>query len=184
MEEINFILDSARESMEKSINHLELAFSKIRAGKATPQMLDSVIIDYYGSPTPLNQASNINTPDAKTISVQPWDKSMLELMEKAILDSNLGFTPNNNGDMIIINVPPLTEERRISLVKQLKSELENAKVSIRSSRKDSNDYLKKLEGLSEDTIKDAENEIQRVTDEFSKKVDVLFSKKESEIMTV
>ncbi len=184
MEEINFILDSTRESMEKSINHLELAFSKIRAGKATPQMLDSVIIDYYGSPTPLNQASNINTPDAKTISVQPWDKSMLELMEKAILDSNLGFTPNNNGEMIIINVPPLTEERRISLVKQLKSELENAKVSIRSSRKDSNDYLKKLEGLSEDIIKDAENEIQRVTDEFSKKVDVLFSKKESEIMTV
>ena len=184
MEEINFILDSTRESMEKSINHLELAFSKIRAGKATPQMLDSVIIDYYGSPTPLNQASNINTPDAKTISVQPWDKSMLELMEKAILDSNLGFTPNNNGEMIIINVPPLTEERRISLVKQLKSELENAKVSIRSSRKDSNDYLKKLEGLSEDIIKDAEREIQQVTDEFSKKVDVLFSKKESEIMTV
>ena len=184
MEEINFILDSTRESMEKSINHLELAFSKIRAGKATPQMLDSVIIDYYGSPTPLHQASNINTPDAKTISVQPWDKSMLELMEKAILDSNLGFTPNNNGEMIIINVPPLTEERRISLVKQLKSELENAKVSIRSSRKDSNDYLKKLEGLSEDIIKDAESEIQRVTDEFSKKVDVLFSKKESEIMTV
>ena len=184
MEEINFILDSTRESMEKSINHLEIAFSKIRAGKATPQMLDSVIIDYYGSPTPLNQASNINTPDAKTISVQPWDKSMLELMEKAILDSNLGFTPNNNGEMIIINVPPLTEERRISLVKQLKSELENAKVSIRSSRKDSNDYLKKLEGLSEDIIKDAESEIQRVTDEFSKKVDVLFSKKESEIMTV
>ena len=184
MEEINFILDSTRESMEKAINHLELAFSKIRAGKATPQMLDSVIIDYYGSPTPLNQASNINTPDAKTISVQPWDKSMLELMEKAILDSNLGFTPNNNGEMIIINVPPLTEERRISLVKQLKSELENAKVSIRSSRKDSNDYLKKLEGLSEDIIKDAESEIQRVTDEFSKKVDVLFSKKESEIMTV
>ena len=184
MEEINFILDSTRESMEKSINHLELAFSKIRAGKATPQMLDSVIIDYYGSPTPLNQASNINTPDAKTISVQPWDKSMLELMEKAILDSNLGFTPNNNGEMIIINVPPLTEERRISLVKQLKSELENAKVSIRSSRKDSNDYLKKLEGLSEDIIKDAENEIQRVTDEFSKKVDVLFSKKELEILTV
>lgn len=184
MEEINFILDSTRESMEKSINHLELAFSKIRAGKATPQMLDSVIIDYYGSPTPLNQASNINTPDAKTISVQPWDKSMLELMEKAILDSNLGFTPNNNGEMIIINVPPLTEERRFSLVKQLKSELENAKVSIRSSRKDSNDYLKKLEGLSEDIIKDAEREIQQVTDEFSKKVDVLFSKKESEIMTV
>ena len=116
MEEINFILDSTRESMEKSINHLELAFSKIRAGKATPQMLDSVIIDYYGSPTPLNQASNINTPDAKTISVQPWDKSMLELMEKAILDSNLGFTPNNNGEMIIDLLTSLKKELKVFLV--------------------------------------------------------------------
>lgn len=184
MEEIDFILDSARESMDKSMGHLEVAFSKIRAGKASPQMLDSVNIDYYGATTPLNQASNINTPDAKTISVQPWDKSMLEVMEKAIIDANLGFTPMNNGEMIIINVPPVTEERRRDLVKQSKAEAENAKVSIRNVRKDANDELKKLDGLSEDVIKDAENSVQEITNEFSSKVDVFFSKKEAEIMTV
>ena len=184
MEEIEFILDSTRESMDKSIGHLEVAFSKIRAGKASPQMLDNVSIDYYGAMTPLNQASNINTPDAKTISVQPWDKSMLEVMEKAIIDANLGFTPMNNGEMIIINVPPVTEERRRDLVKQAKAESENAKVSIRNVRKDANDELKKLDGLSEDVIKDAENSVQDVTNEFSSKVDAFFTKKESEIMTV
>lgn len=184
MEEIEFILDSTRESMDKSIEHLEVAFSKIRAGKASPQMLDNVNIDYYGATTPLNQASNINTPDAKTISVQPWDKSMLEVMEKSIIDANLGFTPMNNGEMIIINVPPLTEERRRDLVKQAKAEAENAKVSIRNIRKDANDELKKLDGLSEDVIKDAENSVQNVTNEFSSNVDTFFAKKESEIMTV
>ena len=184
MEEIEFILDSTRESMDKSIGHLEVAFSKIRAGKASPQMLDNVSIEYYGAMTPLNQASNINTPDAKTISVQPWDKSMLEVMEKAIIDANLGFTPMNNGEMIIINVPPVTEERRRDLVKQAKAEAENAKVSIRNVRKDANDELKKLDGLSEDVIKDAENSVQNVTNEFSSKVDAFFTKKESEIMTV
>lgn len=184
MEEIEFILDSTRESMGKSIEHLEVAFSKIRAGKASPQMLDNVNIDYYGATTPLNQASNINTPDAKTISVQPWDKSMLEVMEKSIIDANLGFTPMNNGEMIIINVPPLTEERRRDLVKQAKAEAENAKVSIRNIRKDANDELKKLDGLSEDVIKDAENSVQNVTNEFSSNVDAFFAKKESEIMTV
>ena len=147
-------------------------------------MLDNVSIDYYGAMTPLNQASNINTPDAKTISVQPWDKSMLEVMEKAIIDANLGFTPMNNGEMIIINVPPVTEERRRDLVKQAKAEAENAKVSIRNVRKDANDELKKLDGLSEDVIKDAENSVQDVTNEFSSKVDAFFTKKESEIMTV
>ena len=184
MEEIEFILDSTRESMDKSIGHLEVAFSKIRAGKASPQMLDNVSIDYYGAMTPLNQASNINTPDAKTISVQPWDKSMLEIMEKAIIDANLGFTPMNNGEMMMINIPPLTEERRLELVKQAKAEAENAKVSIRNVRKDANDELKKLDGLSEDVIKDAENSVQDVTNEFSSKVDAFFTKKESEIMTV
>lgn len=184
MEEIEFILDSTRESMDKSIEHLEVAFSKIRAGKASPQMLDNVSIDYYGAMTPLNQASNINTPDAKTISVQPWDKSMIEVMEKAIIDANIGFTPMNNGEMIIINVPPLTEERRLALVKQAKVEAENAKVSIRNVRKDANDELKKLYGLSEDLIKDGENSVQDVTNEFSSKVDAFFTKKESEIMTV
>ncbi len=184
MEEIEFILDSSRESMDKSIGHLEVAFSKIRAGKASPQMLDNVIIDYYGAMTPLNQASNINTPDAKTISVQPWDKSLLEVMEKAIIDANLGFTPMNNGEMIIINVPPLTEERRRDLVKQSKAESENTKVSIRNVRKEANDELKKLSGFSEDLIKDAENNVQNMTKEFSSKVDAFFAKKESEIMTV
>ena len=184
MEEIDFILDSARESMDKSMEHLEVAFSKIRAGKASPQMLDSVSIDYYGAVTPLNQASNINTPDAKTISVQPWDKSMLELMEKAIIDANLGFTPMNNGEMIIISVPPVTEERRRDLVKQSKAEAESAKVSIRNIRKDANDELKKLDGLSEDVVKDAENSVQKITNEFSSKVDTFFMKKEAEIMTV
>ena len=184
MEEIEFILDSTRESMDKSIGHLEVAFSKIRAGKASLQMLDNVSIDYYGAMTPLNQASNINTPDAKTISVQPWDKSMLEVMEKAIIDANLGFTPMNNGEMIIINVPPVTEERRRDLVKQAKAEAENAKVSIRNVRKDANDELKRLDGFSEDVIKDAENSVQDVTNEFSSKVDAFFTKKESEIMTV
>ena len=184
MEEIEFILDSARESMDKSIGHLEVAFSKIRAGKASPQMLDNVSIDYYGAMTPLNQASNINTPDAKTISVQPWDKSMLEVMEESIIDANLGFTPMNNGEMIIINVPPVTEERRRELVKHAKAEAENTKVSIRNVRKDANDELKKLDGFSEDVIKDAENSVQDVTNEFSSKVDAFFTKKESEIMTV
>ena len=184
MEEIEFILDSTRESMNKSMKHLEIVFSKIRAGKASPQMLDNVSVDYYGAMTPLSQASNINTPDAKTISIQPWDKSMLEIMEKSIIDANLGFTPMNNGEMIIINIPPLTEERRRDLVKQSKTEAENAKVSIRNVRKDANDELKKIDGLSKDIIKDAENSVQDVTNEFSSKVDALFKKKESEIMTV
>ncbi len=184
MEEIEFILDSAKEQMNSAIKHLELAFSKIRAGKANPQMLDNVNIDYYGAITPLSQTSNINTPDARTISVQPWDKSMLEVMEKAIVDANLGFNPMNNGEMIMINVPPLTEERRIQLVKQAKSESENAKVSIRNARKDANDELKKLDGISEDIIKDSENEVQIITNSFTSKIDGFFFKKEEEILTV
>ena len=184
MEEIEFILDTSKESMQKTIGHLEVAFSKIRAGKASPQMLDSVSIDYYGSLTPLNQASNINTPDAKTISVQPWDKSLLDVMEKAIIDANLGFTPMNNGEMIMINIPPVTEERRRELVKLAKSESENTKVSIRNSRKEANDELKKLEGISEDVLKDAEQSVQDITNAFSAKIDAFFTKKESEIMTV
>jgi ribosome recycling factor len=183
-EEINFVLDSTREQMSASISHLENALSKIRAGKASPQMLDGVTIDYYGAMTPLGQASNINTPDAKTITVQPWDKSMLEVMDKAIIDANLGFTPMNNGEMLIITVPPVTEERRRGLVKMAKSETENAKVSIRNVRKDANDELKKMDGVSEDIIKDAEASVQDITNEFSAKIDAHFDKKEKEIMTV
>ena len=184
MEEIEFILDSAKQQMNGAIKHLEVAFSKIRAGKANPQMLDNVTIDYYGAITPLSQASNINTPDARTISVQPWDKSMLEVMEKAIIDANLGFNPMNNGEMIMINVPTLTEERRIQLVKQAKSESENAKVSIRNSRKDANDDLKKLDGISEDILKDSEIEVQNLTDSFTSKIDSFFSLKEEEILSI
>lgn len=184
MEEINFILDSAKENMDGSLQHLELAFTKIRAGKASPQMLDGVNVDYYGAMTPLSQASNINTPDARTISVQPWDKSLLEVMEKAIIDANLGFNPMNNGEMIIINVPPLTEERRLQLVKQAKTESENAKVSIRNARKEANDELKKLSGISEDILKDSEASVQELTNSFTSKVDALLSSKESEILTV
>lgn len=184
MEEIEFILDSAKEQMDGAIKHLEVSFSKIRAGKASPQMLDNVSIDYYGALTPLAQASNINTPDARTISVQPWDKSMLEVMEKAIIDANLGFNPMNNGEMIMINVPPLTEERRIQLVKQAKSESENAKVSIRNARKDANDELKKLDGISEDVLKDSEAEVQNITNTFTAKIDNFFTSKEKEILTV
>jgi ribosome recycling factor len=184
MEEIEFILDSTKEQMQGAIKHLEIAFSKIRAGKASPQMLDNISIDYYGALTPLSQASNINTPDARTISVQPWDKSMLEVMEKAIIDANLGFNPMNNGEMIMINVPPLTEERRLQLVKQAKSESENAKVSIRNARKEANDELKKLDGISEDIMKDSEINVQNLTNEYTTKIDAFFSTKEQEILTV
>lgn len=184
MEEIELILDNAKEQMNGAIKHLELAFSKIRAGKANPQMLDNVSIDYYGAITPLSQASNINTPDPRTISVQPWDKNMLEVIEKAIIDANLGFNPMNNGEMIMINVPTLTEERRIQLVKQAKLESENAKVSIRNSRKDANDDLKKLDGISEDILKDSEIEVQNLTDSFTSKIDSFFSLKEEEILTI
>ncbi|MDB2362450.1 ribosome recycling factor [Flavobacteriales bacterium] len=184
MEEIQFIMDCTKEKMDGAIKHLEVAFSKIRAGKASPQMLDNVSIDYYGAQTPLAQASNINTPDGRTISVQPWDKSMLEVMEKAIIDANLGFNPMNNGEMIIINVPPLTEERRVQLVKQAKAESENAKVSIRNARKDANDDLKKLSGISEDILKDSESDVQNLTNDFTSRIESFFTSKEAEILTV
>ncbi|WP_190811084.1 ribosome recycling factor [Flagellimonas sp. S3867] len=182
-EEVSFILDSTKESMEGSISHLEKALVKIRAGKASPVMLSTVMIEYYGSVTPLSQVSNINTPDARTISVQPWEKNILPDIETAIMNSNLGFNPMNNGEMIIINVPPLTEERRIQLVKQAKSEAEDAKVSIRSARQEANKDLKALE-ISEDRQKNAEVDIQELTDTYSNKVDSILEVKETEIMKV
>ena len=145
MEEIEFILDSTKESMVGSIAHLEKEFLNIRAGKASPQMLGSVFVDYYGSQTPLSQVSNVNVPDARTITIQPYEKSMLQTIEKAIMVANLGFNPMNNGENIIISVPPLTEERRRDLVKQAKAEAEDAKISIRNARKDANTDIKKLE---------------------------------------
>lgn len=185
-EEINFILDTAEESMEQSIAHLQKEFLNIRAGKATPQMLGSVFVDYYGSQTPLTQVANVNTPDARTITVTPWEKKMLSTIEKAIMIANLGFNPMNNGDMIIISVPPLTEERRRDLAKKAKSEAEDAKIGIRNARKDANTDIKKEEknGTSEDICKDAEEKVQKMTDAYIKKIDELFAVKEAEIMKV
>ncbi|MBP8066735.1 MAG: ribosome recycling factor [Flavobacterium sp.] len=185
-EEIKFILDSTKESMNGSIAHLEKEFLNIRAGKASPQMLGGVFVDYYGSQTPLSQVANINVPDARTITVTPWEKSMLHPIEKAIMIANLGFNPMNNGDNIIISVPPLTEERRKDLVKQAKAEAEDAKISIRNARKDANTEIKKLEkeGTSEDICKTAEEDVQKLTDAFIKKIDEHLVIKEAEIMKV
>jgi ribosome recycling factor len=186
MEEIDFILDSTEESMLGSIAHLEKEFLNIRAGKASPQMLGSVFVDYYGSQTPLSQVSNVNIPDARTITIQPYEKSMLHTIEKAIMVANLGFNPMNNGENIIINVPALTEERRRDLVKQAKAEAEDAKIGIRNARKDANTDIKKLEkeGTSEDICKSAEEDVQKLTDAFIRKVDEHLAAKEAEIMKV
>lgn len=185
-EEIEIILDSTKDSMMKSIDHLEKELLKIRAGRANPAMLSNVKVDYYGSATPLSQVSNINTPDARTLSVQPWEKSMISEIEKAIMMANLGLNPQNNGEAVIINIPPLTEERRRDLVKMAKSEAEDARVGIRNARKEANDEVKRLEkdGLPEDTVKDLEAEIQELTNAYIKKVDAHLTKKEEDIMTI
>ena len=185
-EEIEFIIDSTEESMKGSIVHLEKAFLNIRAGKASPAMLGSVFVDYYGSQTPLSQVANMNVPDARTITIQPYEKSMLQTIEKAIMIANLGFNPMNNGDVIIISVPPLTEERRRDLTKQAKAEAEDAKISVRNARKDANTEIKKLEkeGTSEDICKTAEDEVQNLTNTFIKKIDDFLVHKEAEIMKV
>ncbi len=182
-EEIQFIIDSVEEKMASAIHHLEIEFVNIRAGKATPSMLSGVKVDYYGALTPLSQVANVNTMDAHTITVQPWEKSLIPEIEKGILVANLGFNPMNNGESIIINVPILTEERRRELAKKAKAEGENAKVSIRNDRKDGNNELKKLE-ISKDQLANAEVDIQLLTDTYSKKVDELYLVKEIEIMKV
>lgn len=182
-EEIELILEEAKDQMQAAIGHLEKAFAKIRAGKASPIMLSTVQVDYYGSMTPLSQVANVNTPDARTLAVQPWEKSMLQEIEKAILNANLGFNPMNNGDLIIISVPPLTEERRRDLVKQAKAESEDAKIGVRSARQEANKELKKLE-ISEDVLKDTEADVQELTNSFIAKIDDALKLKESEIMKV
>ena len=182
-EEIQMILDMSEEQMTASITHLEKAFIKIRAGKANPVMLSSVTVDYYGAQTPLSQVANVNTPDARTLVVQPWEKNLLGEIEKSIINSNLGFNPMNNGDIIIINVPPLTEERRRDLAKQAKAESEDAKIGVRSARQEANKELKKLE-ISEDLLKNAESDVQDLTDKFIAKVENALSLKEAEIMKV
>ena len=185
-EEINFRLDLAREQMQECINHLEVSLSKIRAGKASPQMLRAVVVDYYGSVTPLTQMANVTTPDSQTITIQPFDKSMIADIEQAIVAAQLGFNPSNNGEKVIINVPALTEERRRDLVKQVKIEIEKSKISCRNIRQKSNDELKKIgkEGVSEDIIRDAEESVQSITNEYTDKIDDIFSAKESDIMQV
>ncbi|MGM5468907.1 ribosome recycling factor [Flavobacteriaceae bacterium LMO-SS05] len=183
-EDFQFILDTTEEAMDNVIKHLEKQLANIRAGKASPSMLGSVLVNYYGSQTPLNQVSNVNTPDGRTITVQPWEKSMLQEIEKGIQIANLGFNPMNNGETIIINVPPLTEERRRDLAKQAKTEAEDAKIGIRSARKDANTEIKKLDQYSEDLQKNAEIDIQGMTDKYVKKIDYILEVKEREIMTV
>jgi len=185
-EEIEIILETAKEQMAHAIDHLKNEFANIRAGKASPMMLKSVFVDYYGSQTPLSQIANVNTPDAQTITVQPWEKSLLDEISRGIINANLGLNPQSNGEMLIINVPMLTEERRKDLVKRSKAEGEHAKVSIRNKRKDAMDFIKSLksDGLSEDIAKRADDEIQKVVDSYSKKVDDLIILKEKDIMTV
>jgi ribosome recycling factor len=185
-EEIQLQLEDTLEKMEKALLHLEDELLRVRAGKATPNILDGITVDYYGAITPLNQVSNVSTPDARTIAIQPWDKSMTEAIEKAIMAANIGLTPINNGEIIRINVPPLTEERRLSLVKQIKNMGENTRVSVRTARREANEALKhmKKEGLAEDLEKDAEIKVQEMTDKYISKVDKLLETKEKDILTV
>lgn len=185
-EELQLIYDEFKSSNAKSLTHLENELQKIRAGKATPSMLSSVMVDYYGSPTPIQQVANVNTMDARTLTVQAWEKNMLSEIAKGIMNANLGLNPQNNGEQLIIQIPPLTEERRRDLVKKAKAEGEHAKVGVRNNRKDALDMVKDLknEGMSEDIAKDAENEIQNITNGFIKKVDDLVDSKEKDIMTI
>ena len=183
-EDLEIILDMAKESMSNAISHLEKKLINIRAGKANPNMLTNVFVDYYGTNTPISQVANINTPDGRTLIVQPWDKSMLQEIERGIEIANLGFNPMNNGENIIINIPVLTEERRRELVKQAKSEVEEAKIAIRNARKDANNEIKKTEDFSEDLKKNSELDIQEITDKNINKADLIFEKKQAEIMTL
>lgn len=182
-DEIEFVIDSAKEGMEQALAHLKKQLLNIRAGKANPSMLGGVVVEYYGSQTPLNQVANVNTPDARTLSVQPFEKNLIPEIEKGIMQANLGFNPMNNGESVIINVPPLTEERRKQLTKQAKSEAEDAKIGVRNDRKVANNELKKLD-LPEDVQRDAENEIQELTDDHIKKIEEILAVKEKEIMTI
>lgn len=179
-------LDEAREHMEKAVLHVETELQKIRAGKASPQMLEGIQVDYYGTMTPLSQVANVNTTDARTIVVQPWEKSLIPVIEKAITDANLGLNPQNDGQLIRLNVPPLTEERRKDLVKKVKAEAEHGRISIRNIRKDINEKLKKLknDGVPEDELKVGEAEVQKLTDSYILKIDKHIEVKEKDIMTV
>jgi ribosome recycling factor len=186
MEEIELFLDEAKELMQKAVDHTAAELVKIRAGKAMPNLLDGIMVQYYGSPTPLNQVSSVTTPDARTLAIKPFERNLISEIEKAIINSDLGLAPQNNGEIIILTIPALTEERRINLVKHAKQECETGKISIRSIRKDTNESLRKLQkdGASEDAVKRAEDQVQKLTDQFSAKVEELLAKKELDIMKV
>ena len=185
-DDLNSIIDHAEESMSKAISHLEVELVKVRAGKANPNIVDGLVVDYYGTPTPINQVGNISVLDARTLTIQPWEKNMLQPIERSIIAANIGITPQNDGNMIRLFMPPLTEERRKELVKRAQGEGEHSKVAIRSIRRDSMEHIKKLQknGLSEDVCKDAEKQVQEITDRYISLVDKHLAAKEKEIMTV
>lgn len=185
-EEVELIIEETKERMQKALEHLEHELAHLRAGRATPALLDGIMVDYYGVNSPLSQVSNINTPDPKTILIQPWEKNMLGTIEKAIMAANIGLTPVNNGEVIRINIPPLTEERRHQLVKQVRNEGENAKISVRLARKWANDELKRMlkEGLPEDVEKDSTDNVQEMVHQYTTKIDKIMAQKEKDVMTV
>lgn len=185
-EEVELIIEEIKDRMQKALEHLEHELARLRAGRANPALLDGITVDYYGVNSPLSQVSNINTPDPKTILIQPWEKHMLGIIEKAIMASNIGLTPVNNGEVIRLNIPPLTEERRHQLVKQVRNEGEIAKISLRNARKWALDELKRLlkEGLPEDAEKNASENVQEITKDFAARVDKVTTIKEKEVMTV
>lgn len=186
MDEIEFYLEAAKETMEGAIKHLTIELSKIRAGKASPAMLEGVMVEYYGVPSPLQNVASVTTPDARTITVKPFEKKMVNDIDRAIRNANLGFSPANDGELLRISIPPLTEERRRDLVKRVKVEIETAKVNIRNARQDANNSIKKLtkEGVSEDEVKQGEERVQKLTDQYIVKIDQVFAAKEIDIMSV
>lgn len=186
MEEIELFLDEAKELMLKAVDHTAAELVKIRAGKAMPNLLDGIMVQYYGSPTPLQQVASVNTPDARTLAIKPFEKKLISDIEKAIINSDLGLAPQNNGEIIMLTIPALTEERRINLVKHAKQECESGKISLRSVRKDTNESLRKLQkdGAPEDAVKRAEDQVQKLTDQYSSKLDEMLAKKEIDIMKV
>lgn len=185
-EEIQLYLDEAKELMQKAVDHTAQELTKIRAGKAMPNMLDGIMVEYYGTPTPIQQVASINTPDARSIVIKPFERSLINEIQRSITNSDLGLAPQNDGEMVRLNIPPLTEERRQALVKKVKAEVENGKISVRNIRKDSNNSIGKLksEGISEDSIKRGEEQVQKLTDLFTDKLDTLYEKKEKEVLTV
>lgn len=184
MEELELYIEEARDLMTKALNHLASELTKIRAGKANPTMLDGIMVSYYGAMTPLNQVASMTTPDARTIFIRPWEKGTIPEIEKAIMNANLGLNPQNDGIQVIINIPMLTEERRKQLVKQVGQECEQGRISVRNIRKETNEQLKKVKGVSEDDVKNAEDQVQKLTDDYISRIDALLKKKDAEIMTV